>query len=153
MRLRRYSVEDKQVCLDIFDSNVPKFFADWERIEFVCFLDELDSPYFVVENDAGNVIACGGYRIRQDQISATITWLLVMSSQQHKGVGQQILLTCLYDIHQRGRVTSVSLKTSQHVSRFYEKAGFVLVNTIKDGFAPGLDRCDMILTLDVQHGQ
>ena len=59
--IRNYRVEDKQVCLAIFDSSVPDYFDISEREELEHFLDEPIGPYFVLEQD-GQVIGGGGFR-------------------------------------------------------------------------------------------
>jgi len=42
----------------------------------------------------------------------------------------------------------VVIETSQHTRGFYEGLGFRLTALVPDGFGPGIDRCDMVLTLD-----
>jgi len=44
-------------------------------------------------------------------------------------------------------INEVLLATSQHTHGFYEGFGFTAANITADGFAPGLDRWDMILRL------
>ena len=44
-------------------------------------------------------------------------------------------------------VTSVRLDTSQHTTAFYARFGFETVSVDRDGYAPGLDRCEMVLRL------
>jgi hypothetical protein len=42
----------------------------------------------------------------------------------------------------------VALETSQHTFGFFEREGFVTEQITRDWYAPGLDRYEMILTLD-----
>lgn len=42
---------------------------------------------------------------------------------------------------------AVELDTSQHTRGFYERVGFRVERVVPDGYAPGLDRCDMCLAL------
>ena len=61
--LRPYLPTDRPTCLAVFDSNLPRFFAESERADFATFLDKVEAepePYFVLERDS--VVACGvGY--------------------------------------------------------------------------------------------
>lgn len=59
--VRTFSPADKEACLAVFDSNRPKFFSDSERPQFSAFLDRLPSPYLVLVDRSGRVVACGGY--------------------------------------------------------------------------------------------
>src|SRR5690606_14882619 len=60
---RSYSPADRSTCLGIFDSNVPDSFSASERADFEAFLDSLPGPYFVVEDESGRAVACGGYAV------------------------------------------------------------------------------------------
>ena len=48
----------------------------------------------------------------------------------------------------RRELRAVSIDTSQHTVPFYERMGFRTTSVMRDGYAPGLDRCEMILELD-----
>ncbi|MER3443335.1 MAG: hypothetical protein C4342_00980 [Armatimonadota bacterium] len=52
---RPYQPHDREACLAVFRSNVPRFFAPHEEREFAGFLDELPCTYFVLEA-AGEVL-------------------------------------------------------------------------------------------------
>ncbi len=45
LEARNYQVSDKEFCLALFQSNVPKFFKTHETAEFEEFLDNLPGPY------------------------------------------------------------------------------------------------------------
>ncbi len=53
-----YTLSARNICLDIFDSNVPRYFDPAERKQFASFLMAPLGQYFVVERD-GDVLACG----------------------------------------------------------------------------------------------
>ncbi len=42
-------------------------------------------------------------------------------------------------------VSLIALNTSQHTAGFYESLGFHKIEVIRDGYGPGLDRCEMRL--------
>ncbi|WP_428380005.1 hypothetical protein [Nevskia ramosa] len=53
----------------------------------------------------------------------------------------------LQAIRSEGSVREVRLSTSQHAAGFYQRFGFVTKLIVPGGFAPGIDRCDMVLAL------
>jgi GNAT superfamily N-acetyltransferase len=146
VRVRPYTSADRANCLAVFDSNVPSSFTAPERPSFAAFLDELPGPYFVFENDHGDVVACGGYAL-VDGVKADLCWGMVKLDHQGLGLGRVMSEHRLKQIRAHPGVREVRMNTSQHTRAFYERLGFVTVTVTPDGFAPGLDRCDMILTL------
>jgi hypothetical protein len=51
-----------------------------------------------------------------------------------------------------GSVREITLNTSQHTLGFYQRLGFEVVEVLKDGYAEGLDRCEMRLVLTEGRG-
>jgi ribosomal protein S18 acetylase RimI-like enzyme len=147
MRIRAYTPEDKEACLAIFDSNMPTYFADHERSEFVTFLDEDADQYFVVEHDAG-IIACGGFFVIPNTPVAVLTWGMVAREQHSRGIGRLLLLTRLQRLCEEPSVTVVKLQTSQHTYGFFEKVGFKTEKITENGFGAGLHRYDISLVLE-----
>lgn len=148
MRVRDYQTADRSACLSIFDSNVPGFFAASEREEFAAFLDApLPGPYLVVEEDAGRVVGCGGYRVRPGTMAADLCWGMVLGARHGAGLGRLLLDARLERIRCDPAVDTVAVHTSQHTRGFYEHRGFRTERVVPDGYAPGLDRCDMRLDL------
>jgi GNAT superfamily N-acetyltransferase len=146
---RPYALTDQAACLAIFDANTPRFFAPTERRDFADHLDtcfDPDTPYMVlIEN--GALIACGGLSRPPGSPIATLTWGMVHPARHGQGIGQQLLDTRLALAYSLPGLTHLTLATTQGTSGFYLRAGFTLTGITKDGFAPGLDRWDMALTL------
>lgn len=146
---RPYDPKDQAACLAIFDANTPRFFAPSERPEFASHLQTCggpDSPYLVlIEN--GAPLACGGLSRAPGTGSATLSWGMVHPARHGQGLGQRLLDTRLALARSLPGLHSLTLSTSQHTSGFYRRAGFTVTGVTKDGFAPGLDRWDMTLTL------
>lgn len=147
MQLRTYQAIDDVGCLALFDSNVPKFFAPHERAEFAAFLATSTDPYFVVVDDQGQVIGCGGYYINHERAAAGLTWGMVSRGLHRQGIGRFLLLARLQRICQEPAVTSVLINTSQHSYGFFAKVGFVVESIVENGFAEGLDEYKMVLPL------
>ena len=139
MHLRPYRIDDKAACLRMFDGNAPDFFALHERDGFEEFLETPGTRYWVVDDDAGTVIGCSGYRIVPETTTAIITWTMVERDVQGQGVGRLLILTDLDHLCRIPAVDTVILETSQHIVGFYERvAGFEAHEVIEDGLKQGL---------------
>lgn len=150
MRLiRRYQSSDMQACLHIFDGNTPRFFSLVEREDFKNFLvnDAVVWDYLVIE-DNGSIVACGGHNVDKDAKSASFCWGMVANNLHSTGLGKMLTIARLETASALGSVTSVRLDTSQHTQGFYARFGFVPERIIPDGYGPGLDRWEMTLSLE-----
>ncbi|MBE0553223.1 MAG: GNAT family N-acetyltransferase [Rhodobacteraceae bacterium] len=148
--LRPYRPEDRAACLALFDGNVPRYFAPDERAGFCRFLDELPEtgwPYLVLE-EAGQVVACGGLIADEGGRQVSLSWGMVVRSRHRGGLGRRLTLARLDQARAMPGIGRVVIETSQHTRGFYEGLGFRLTALTPDGFGPGIDRCDMVLTLD-----
>lgn len=159
MIIRKYKIEDKDSCIEIFRSNCPKFFDKSELDMFVKWLDHqvsensiYKSPtysnsereaYYVIELPEFRIIGCGGFYIVKDQNEARLAWGMIHGKFHRQGFG-----TALYnyrsDIIKRGWPNHVlTLGTSQHTYSFYKKMGLTFTATVKSGYGEDLDRYDM----------
>jgi len=148
MDLRPYTPADRDLCLGLLDSNTPRFFDPGERRKFEEFLDQRNCSYFVMDHD-GAIVGCGGYAIEPDNTAARLVWGMVRSDSRKLGLGRYLLLFRLREITKVGGIQMVHVDTSQHSAQFYEKQGFKVFRTVKDAYAPGLDRVEMTMKLVV----
>jgi ribosomal protein S18 acetylase RimI-like enzyme len=148
MDIRLYSLADRAACLEVFDSNAPQFFHPLERASFEAFLDAMDCAYFVIGHES-RVAGCGGYAVSEDKSMASLVWGMVRSDLHKLGFGRFLLLFRLRRISQTNSVSIVRLGTSQHAVAFFEKHGFKAASVKKDGYAPGIDRIEMMMKLVV----
>ena len=161
MILRKYTSKDKEKCIEIFQSNCPKFFDKSELSLFINWLDHQvgndskdQSPtytnsekdyYFVVELPETNIVGCGGFYIVKDKNEARLAWGMIHSNFHKQGYG-----TALYN-YRREIITkewpnhSIGLGTSQHTYSFYEKMGMTITAILKAGYGPDLDKYEMTL--------
>lgn len=147
MTVRPYRPEDQEACLQMFQSNVPKFFTQEEEEEFERYLTGLSEPYFVVQT-GDELVACGGVFVRADGRTAGLAWGLVKASAHRQGHGRRLLWARLQWLAAHApEVTTVSIDTSQHSAPFYARLGFQTVQVQPDFYAAGLDRYDMTLHL------
>jgi len=143
IRVREYSPDDRSACLAVFDTNMPESFLPAERESFAAFLDELPGPYFVLANEAGDVVACGGYAISTGTTTADLCWGMVTRDRQGTGLGRLLVEVRLARISADTSATDAALKTSQHTRAFYETLGFSTTCVVQNGIAPGMDTCEM----------
>jgi predicted GNAT family N-acyltransferase len=147
---RPYALADRDACMAILRSNMPRYIAPEEETDFIRFLDMLprdDVPYLVVEDADAAVIACGGLAIEADKTTASLCWGLVAATHHGRRIGHLMLTERLGMARAHQGITRIELQTSQHTQGFFEKYGFVAGEVVKDGYGPGIDRVDMALTL------
>lgn len=143
---RPYSAADRGACLDLFDSNCPRFFAASEKADFERFLNELDGPYQVIERD-GRIVACGGHAMEPDGRTASLCWGMVDGTLHGRGVGTALTKARIAAAKAMPGLETLRLDTGPHTRGFYERFGFKVLQVEPDGYAPGYDRYDMTLRL------
>jgi ribosomal protein S18 acetylase RimI-like enzyme len=144
--VRPFRDDDRAACLQVFDSNVPTYSRPAERVEFESFLDDVPGPYSVVDG-TGSVVGCGGYALRPGEAVVDLCWGMIHAERHERGLGARLTFARLEHALRNPSVQAVALSTSQRTVGFYEKLGFRLVSVEKDGYADGLDRCEMRLEL------
>ena len=146
---RPYRADDREACLALFDGNTPRFFDASEREGFVDYLQAtaFEHAYQVIERD-GRVVACGGHAVEPDMISVALCWGMVDNGLHRQGVGRALTEARIAAARATPGITRVILNTSQHTQGFYARFGFETVKVTPDGYAPGIDRWDMVLRLD-----
>jgi hypothetical protein len=147
LQLRPFTPADRDACLAIFDSNLPKFFKEHERPDFVAFLDRLPCPFFMVVDADGHPVGCCGYTPERGRL----VYGMVTQAWHRQGVGRLLLWARLADWFVAHGPAVVTLLPSQHSSGFFAHDGFVTTKVTAGGFAPGLHRHDMELRLDEGH--
>ncbi len=145
MQFRPYTPTDEVLCLAIFDSNTPRFFAPHERAEFATFLQNLPCPYFVLEDDE-HIVGCGG--VSEKNGVGIMAWGMVAQHQHRHGYGRQLLRDRIAWMKTHmPHLTEIHMNTSQHSVHFFEREGFRATRIIMNGFAPGLHQHDLVLRL------
>ncbi|MCE2711876.1 MAG: GNAT family N-acetyltransferase [Cryomorphaceae bacterium] len=159
MILRKYEPKDKEKCVEIFQSNFPKFFDKSELSLFINWLDHqvgkgstYQSPtytnsekdaYFVVEHPETGIIGCGGFYIVKDKNEARLAWGMIHSNFHKQGYGKALYNYRKEIISKEWPKHLMVLGTSQHTYSFYEKMGMTITAKIKAGYGPDLDKYDM----------
>ena len=147
--IRPYAEADENGCLEVFDSNVPKYFSVDERADYNAFLrDPADRGTYLVMERGREIVGCGGFYTKSDGKQGGLTWGMVRRDLHGTGLGKRLLLERLFRLSQTPELESIALDTGQHTFGFFEKLGFVTHNVTPDGYWEGLDRYDMKLELD-----
>jgi ribosomal protein S18 acetylase RimI-like enzyme len=142
-----YSPDDRGGCLEVLRTNQPLFFTPEELDLFRSFLSALPGPYLVVRDPARRIVACGGYALRESGTVADMCWGMVRRDLQGLGIGKTLTRARIERIMRHVSVREITLNTSQHTLGFYQRLGFETLGILTDGYAKGLDRCEMRLVL------
>lgn len=141
--IRAYQRDDEPACLDIFDSNRPKYFTGPERDLFAAYLRRADEPFFVAEA-AGQVRGCGGFHVDGSGVGS-LAWGMVHGSWHRRGIGTDLLRWRLDRIREIAHAWCVLIDTSQHTAPFFARFGFETLRVVAGGYEPGLDKVFMRL--------
>jgi len=141
--IRTYHPNDKQAIITLLRLNTPAYFSPEEENDLVYYLDNEIDEYYVLEMN-NIIIGCGGINYDEDGTTGKISWDILHPDYQGKGFGSLLLSFRIEKLKELKHITTISVRTSQLVYRFYEKYGFKLVETIKDYWAPGIDMYRMI---------
>ncbi|MES2679528.1 MAG: GNAT family N-acetyltransferase [Bacteroidota bacterium] len=155
MLVRTYTPADRQACIIIFKSNLPLYFDASELIYLENWLNAKDqginaypnnlAEFFYVLEIKGQVLACGGFYIPNDEKRANMVWGMVKNAWHKKGLGKHLLLHRISVIQQEFPGFKTSLDTSQHTYQFFEKLGFSVLKITENSYGEGLHRYDMLL--------
>jgi len=90
MRIEPYDSKYFENCIEIIQSNTPKYIDHSEHSDYRDYLLRDDKTYFVLFNDF-NLVACGGYGLNKSQTKAGLAWGLVNSKYHNQGYGSELL--------------------------------------------------------------
>jgi N-acetylglutamate synthase-like GNAT family acetyltransferase len=141
---RPYDTSDQQVCADIFDANCPEFFAPNERQDYTDFLKDVPDDYEVCEGD-GKVMGAFGL-LAHSENSKTLCWILLDPRTQGMGAGSKIMERVI-QLGQASETKTVRIAASHKSAPFFARFGATTLSTTKEGWGPGMDRIDMLLSL------
>lgn len=147
MNIRPYELTDLEAVVEIFRSNIPKYFGPAEEPGLRNFLqDERGDDYYVVEVD-GDVVGCGGIALNEDR-TVSLCWGMIREDHLGTGLGKALTEFRIGLSADKYPGLPMVISTSQHTQGFYEKLGFRLTEHTPDGFGPGIDQCLMRLDGD-----
>lgn len=141
MDIRAFEKTDLDAVIDIFRSNIPKYFGADEESGLRDFLREGCENYFVAEID-GEIVASGGIALNDDD-TVSLCWGMVRADHLGTGLGKTLTLFRIEKAVEKFGDRALVINTSQHTRGFYEKLGFALTEHTPDGFGAGIDECKM----------
>ena len=144
MIFRPYSDSDRQACLGIFDANCPEYFAPNERKDYERFLGEEPADYEVCEVE-GKVLGAFGL-IASSENEKNLNWILLDPQTQGMGVGSKIMERVI-ELGRVSKTTNLRISASHKSAPFFAKFGAMTISSSEDGWGPGMDRIDMLISL------
>ena len=136
--IRNYTKKDKSTLIELLRQNTPEYFDPSEEIEFINYLDHEVEDYFVYELDF-KIIGAGGINYFLEEKSARISWDMVDSKSQGKGIGKKLTQHRINHLKRNTEVEIIRVRTSQHAYKFYGKMGFELDKIEKKYWAKNFD--------------
>jgi ribosomal protein S18 acetylase RimI-like enzyme len=144
IQFRPYVPTDRELCLEVFDANTPKFFVPDERLDYSSFLDANPVGYEVCLS--GNKIIGAFGLIGCEAGYSNIHWILISPKLQGEGVGSMIMKRAI-SIGHKEKLAHIKIAASHLSAPFFEKYGAECITEIKDGWGLGMHRVDMELQL------
>ena len=105
------------------------------------FLDSSHKGYQVgiIED---KVVAAFGFRIQKHTGMGLISWIMVSPEVKGQGVGYEMMAWVRQEALQQN-VSTVDIAASHLSAPFFSKFGAAKINTIPDGWGPGMHRVNM----------
>lgn len=146
IKIRSYQKKDKIRLQELLSLNTPQFFAHEEAEQFSQFLENEIEDYFVVEME-DCIVGAGGINYWPAQQTARFSWDFIHPEYQRRGIGKWLINHRIAEIKKHAFIKMIEVRTSQLVFPFYEKAGFCIIKTQRDFWAPGFDLVHLQLNL------
>jgi ribosomal protein S18 acetylase RimI-like enzyme len=143
--IRKYIDQDKEDVLNLLRLNTPTYFSAEEEKDLVYYLDN-KMEYFFVLVISDKVIGCGGINFSEDKTVGKLSWDILNPNFQRQGLGTLLLYHRIALMKENKDIKRITVRTSQHVYKFYEKSGFKLMEKVKDYWAKGFDLYTMEYT-------
>ncbi len=136
--IRKYTPANKARILDLLRLNTPGYFAPEEEKDLVFYLDhEIEDYYMLVVED--EIIGCGGINYKENHTVGYISWDFFHPDFQGQGFGSMLLEHRINKLKADPEIKQIIVRTTQLTYKFYEKAGFQLIEQAPDYWARGFD--------------
>ena len=91
-----------------------------------------------------SIVGSGGYGYNNTTKTIDLTWGMIDFNFHNKGFGTSLLNYRILQISIDFPGTNISLNTTQHTFKFYERFGFQVEKITENYYTNGLHRYDMI---------
>ncbi len=136
--IRPYAAGDKEILLDIFRKNIPRYFDAKEINDLEGYLDQYPTQQYILEID-GNVVGTAGISHDDDGVTGRISWVFFDPTHQGQGHGRLMMRYVLTKLESDKQLAGVIVRTSQHAADFFEKFGFAVKLVRRNFWGKGLD--------------
>ena len=138
MLIRKHQENDRKAIIQLLRLNTPAYFSPNEEKDLEYYLDNHADNYFVLEEN-NKILGCAGFNISPDGRTAALSWDIVHTDTQGKGVGTALTFFRIAQIKKVETVEIISVRTSQLVYKFYQKFNLQLREIVKDYWDVGFD--------------
>lgn len=128
---------------EIFESNIPYYFHESEKAEFLNFLNCPDILYFVLK-DATKIIGAGGIGENKDG-TVSLCWGMIHKEKHGKGFGTFLVRERINLCEKYFPNQTIITYTSQLTEEFFRKFGFKTIEAIEDYWVKGIHLRKMVL--------
>lgn len=134
--IREYKSSDKERVLNLLRLNTPEYFSPEEETCLIYYLENEIEYYYLLEINK-QIIGSGGFNFSGEKTTVKISWDILHPDFQGQSYGS-ILLNYRIDILKTIKdLKKITVRTSQLAYKFYEKAGFKLIEIVEDHWAEG----------------
>lgn len=133
-----YTPKDKLTLIELFNLNVPVYFAPHELGEFLTYLEIKNETYLCIYHE-NKIVGGVGYDYKEEDKSGRINWIFLHPNCKAKGLGRQAVKFCITKLTKDKRVEKLVVRTSQLAYKFFEHFNYKLIKIEKDYWATGLD--------------
>lgn len=139
-------------CLEIYQSNCPKYFLEEETKDFVSWLSKTNEyPYWLI-SVGEKIVGCGGVYFTKptDKIKPVVenevgfAWGMVGNQFHKMGYGKALSLFRINYLKTHYPNRPIVLRTSQHTFPFFQKLGFEILEFQKNGFGAEMDKYTLV---------
>jgi ribosomal-protein-alanine N-acetyltransferase len=136
--IRPYETHDQEAVLHLLQLNTPAYFAEEEQEDFIHYLTTERELYYVLLYNQ-EIVGCGGINFADNNTTGKLSWDIIHPDYQGKSLGTKLLHHRIVQLKSIDTILKITVRTSQVAFRFYEKRGFVLLESKKDYWAEGFD--------------
>lgn len=125
VQFRNYCSDDLDAVIEIFRSNIPKYFVPAEETGLREFLSSRVENYYVLRS-GGQIVAAGGIALNDDD-TVSLCWGMVHNGHLGTGLGKALTDYRIARSREIFGGKAMVTSTSQHTEGFYRKYGFVTI--------------------------
>lgn len=147
LTFKPYTAERHDECIELFKSNVPKFFDASETDDYSNYLKQHGGEDYWCAFIQNQLVGAGGIFVRPNGVGRLV-WGMIRQDLHRKGYGKQLIVFRLKKLASIPGVETIQLDTTQYNPGFFRRFGFCEVSVKENFYCPGLHSHEMELKLD-----